>query len=122
VFVKAVNEIQKAHVGIEVIIKVIRGMSSHTSMRNVADPLYTASTNPRTSQRALLVTAELARLIPDSVLHNAMPIFTFMGASDFQRDDAYSFGVVEKVSIVVVSCVWKRVTDHQHRRYRVLCR
>ncbi|OCF41969.1 hypothetical protein I317_04161 [Kwoniella heveanensis CBS 569] len=73
------QEIQRAHVGIEVIIKVIR-----------------ASSNPRTSQRALLVASELARLIPEAVLHNIMPIFTFMGASDFQRDDAYSFGVVEK--------------------------
>jgi U3 small nucleolar RNA-associated protein 10 len=43
------------------------------------------------------VAAELARLIPDAVLHNIMPIFTFRGASDFQRDDAYSFSVVEKV-------------------------
>lgn len=76
------QEIQRAHVGIEVIIKVIR-----------------ASTNPRTAQRALLVASELARLIPDAVLHNVMPIFTFMGASDFQRDDAYTFGVVEKVSL-----------------------
>lgn len=73
------QEIQRAHVGIEVVIKVIR-----------------ASTNPRTAQRALLVASELARLIPDAVLHNVMPIFTFMGASDFQRDDAYTFGVVEK--------------------------
>jgi len=45
----------------------------------------------------LLVASELARLIPDAVLHNIMPIFTFMSASDLQRDDAYSFGVVEKV-------------------------
>lgn len=59
--------------------------------------LSTASTNPRTSQRALLVASELARLIPDAVLHNIMPIFTFMSVSDLQRDDAYSFGVVEKV-------------------------
>ncbi|WVQ74325.1 U3 small nucleolar RNA-associated protein 10 [Cryptococcus sp. DSM 104548] len=73
------QEIHRAHVGIEVIIKVVR-----------------ASTNPRTSQRALLVASELARLIPEAVLHNVMPIFTFMGASDFQRDDAYTFGVVEK--------------------------
>ncbi|ORX37624.1 hypothetical protein BD324DRAFT_650190 [Kockovaella imperatae] len=73
------EELNKAHVGIEVIIKVIR-----------------ASNNPRTSQRSLLVISELARFIPESVLHNVMPIFTFMGASDFQRDDAYSFSVVEK--------------------------
>jgi U3 small nucleolar RNA-associated protein 10 len=45
-----------------------------------------------------LLIANLARLIPDSVLHNIMPIFTFMGASDLQRDDAYSFKVVENVS------------------------
>ena len=61
-----------------------------------------ASSNPRTSQRALLVAAELARLIPEAVLHNVMSIFTFMGSSDYQRDDAYSFGVVERVSYQVV--------------------
>ena len=83
--ITSVEEINRAHVGIEVIIKVIR-----------------ASTNPRTSQRALLVAAELARLIPEAVLHNVMPIFTFMGASDFQRDDAYSFGVVQKTVAKIV--------------------
>lgn len=77
----------KFHIGIEPIIKSIR-----------------STTNPRTSQRALLVAAELARLIPDAVLHNVMPIFTFMGSADLQRDDAYTFGVVEKTvkSIVPV--------------------
>jgi U3 small nucleolar RNA-associated protein 10 len=74
-------EITRAHIGIEVVIKVIR-----------------ASNNPRTAQRALLVAGELARLVPEGVLHNVMPIFTFMGTSELQRDDAYSFGVVEKVS------------------------
>lgn len=73
------SEILRARVGIEAIVKVIR-----------------ASSNPRTSQRALLVASELARLVPESVLHNVMPIFTFMGSSDLQRDDAYSFGVVEQ--------------------------
>ncbi|TXT12979.1 hypothetical protein VHUM_01380 [Vanrija humicola] len=73
------SEILRARVGIEVIVKTIR-----------------ASSNPRTAQRALLVASELARLIPDTVLHNVMPIFTFMGSSDLQRDDEFSFGVVEK--------------------------
>jgi hypothetical protein len=49
------------------------------------------------------VASELARLIPDAVLHNIMPIFTFMSASDLQRDDAYSFGVVEKVCYLKTS-------------------
>lgn len=76
------QDITRAHIGIEVVIKVIR-----------------ASGNPRTAQRALLVAGELARLVPEAVLHNIMPIFTFMGSSDLQRDDAYSFGVVEKVGL-----------------------
>lgn len=88
------TEIQKAHVGVEVVVKVIR-----------------ASTNPRTSQRALLVASELARLIPDAVLHNVMPIFTFMGASDFQRDDAYSFGVVEKTVARIVPVMSKSLKE-----------
>ncbi|KAL7425209.1 snoRNA-binding rRNA-processing protein utp10 [Cryptotrichosporon argae] len=86
--------LRAAHVGIEVVIKVIR-----------------ASGNPRTAQRALLVAAELARLIPDAVLHNIMPIFTFMGAADFQRDDAYSFGVVEKTVARIVPVMAAALRD-----------
>jgi U3 small nucleolar RNA-associated protein 10 len=94
-------EIMRARVGIEVIVKVIR-----------------ASSNPRTAQRALLVASELARLIPDSVLHNVMPIFTFMGSSEMQRDDAYSFGVVEKtveriVPVMTASLKDKAATKHE---------
>ncbi|WRT69783.1 uncharacterized protein IL334_006774 [Kwoniella shivajii] len=92
--IKDPQEIGRANIGIEVVIKVIR-----------------ASTNPRTSQRALLVAAELARLIPEAVLHNVMPIFTFMGASDFQRDDAYSFGVVEKTVSRIVPVMTKSLKD-----------
>jgi len=65
--------------GVEVLVKLIR-----------------SSSNPRTSQMALLFIGSLARLVPYAVLHNVMPIFTYVGSSDFQRDDAYSFAVVEK--------------------------
>lgn len=41
--------------------------------------------------------ATLARLSPESVLHNIMPVFTFMGSTVFHRDDTYSFTVVQKV-------------------------
>lgn len=41
--------------------------------------------------------ASLTRLAPDSVLHNVMPVFTFMGSNVFHRDDSYSFRVVQKV-------------------------
>jgi len=89
------QDITRAHIGIEVVIKVIR-----------------ASGNPRTAQRALLVAGELARLVPEAVLHNIMPIFTFMGSSDLQRDDAYSFGVVEKVE-------WSYLTVDEAERQTV---
>lgn len=45
--------------------------------------------------------ASLARLTPDSVLHNIMPIFTFMGTNVFHRDDSYSFKVVQNVRLFV---------------------
>jgi U3 small nucleolar RNA-associated protein 10 len=33
----------------------------------------------------------LAQLTPDSVRHNIVPIFAFMGSNVFHRDDWYSF-------------------------------
>ncbi|CCM00706.1 uncharacterized protein FIBRA_02746 [Fibroporia radiculosa] len=58
--------------------------------------LIRTSENPQTFHQALLLMAGLARLAPDAVLHNIMPIFTFMGSNVFHRDDAYSFRVVQK--------------------------
>jgi len=58
--------------------------------------------------------ASLARLAPDSVLHNVMPVFTFMGSNVFHRDDTYSFRVVQKVTnspISIVSVVL-RLIEH----------
>ncbi|KAJ7270708.1 hypothetical protein B0H12DRAFT_1229192 [Mycena haematopus] len=66
--------------------------------------LIRVADNPQTFNQALLLMAKLARLAPDSVLHNVMPVFTFMGANVFHRDDSYSFKVVQKTidSIVPV--------------------
>ncbi|THU93396.1 hypothetical protein K435DRAFT_779869 [Dendrothele bispora CBS 962.96] len=52
--------------------------------------------NPQTFHQALLLIASLTRLAPESVLHNIMPVFTFMGSNIFHRDDTYSFAVVQK--------------------------
>ncbi|KAI1789700.1 hypothetical protein LXA43DRAFT_1019967 [Ganoderma leucocontextum] len=62
------------------------------------------SDNPQTFHQACLLMATLARIAPDAVLHNVMPIFTFMGSNVFHRDDTYSFRVVQKTidSIVPV--------------------
>ncbi|KAF8654764.1 hypothetical protein AX16_003419 [Volvariella volvacea WC 439] len=63
------------------------------------------SNNTQTFHQALLLMATLARLAPDSVLHNVMPIFTFMGSNVFHRDDAYSFSVVQKTIENIVPIV-----------------
>ena len=38
----------------------------------------------------------------DKVLHNVMPIFTFMGASVVRKDDSYSFEVITKTLDTVI--------------------
>ncbi|KAE9407069.1 hypothetical protein BT96DRAFT_987019 [Gymnopus androsaceus JB14] len=84
------------------------------------------SANPQTLHQALLLVAELARLAPESVLRNVMPVFTFMGvgaaamsgagalkggveggsgtSTMLSRDDGYGWGIVQKTvdSIVPV--------------------
>lgn len=54
------------------------------------------SCKPQTFQQALLLLSVLGSITPEVVLHNVMPIFTFVGSTMLQRDDDYSFVVVEK--------------------------
>ncbi|KAF9078300.1 armadillo-type protein [Rhodocollybia butyracea] len=82
------------------------------------------SANPQTLHQSLLLIAELARLAPESVLRNVMPVFTFMGvgaastagggksgaeggggtSAMLSRDDGYGWRIVQKTvdSIVPV--------------------
>lgn len=53
------------------------------------------SNNPQTHNQALVLISSLARLLPDQVLHNVMPIFTFMGSSIMKKDDQYTVNVIE---------------------------
>ena len=55
------------------------------------------STNPQVHNRALLLLAALAQVVPDLILNHVMPIFTFMGASVLRQDDEYSAHVIEQV-------------------------
>lgn len=52
--------------------------------------------NPQTHNQALLLMATIASLYPESVLHNVMAIFTFMGANVLRQDDNYSFQVIQQ--------------------------
>jgi U3 small nucleolar RNA-associated protein 10 len=68
-------------------------------IHRAVDDVCLASESPQTFHQALLLIAGLARVAPTSVLHNIMPVFTFMGSNIFHRDDNYSFRVVQKVNI-----------------------
>ncbi|KAH8833345.1 armadillo-type protein [Flagelloscypha sp. PMI_526] len=77
--------------------------------------LIRVSGNPQTFQQALLLTAALAKLAPESVMRHIMPVFTFMGSNVFHRDDTYSFRVVQKtiesIVPVMISSLRQSTTD-----------
>ncbi|KAF7307826.1 U3 small nucleolar RNA-associated protein 10 [Mycena kentingensis (nom. inval.)] len=85
-------------------ITEIPNLAPSTIHLDILVELIRVADNPQTFNQALLLMAALARLAPDSVLHNVMPVFTFMGSNVFHRDDSYSFKVVRKTveSIVPV--------------------
>jgi U3 small nucleolar RNA-associated protein 10 len=72
------------------------------------------SESPAVQNTALLLVAGLSVLVPELVLHNIMPIFTFMGASVLRKDDAYSSHVVDQV-LPLRSAVSPRLTYHYLR-------
>jgi U3 small nucleolar RNA-associated protein 10 len=55
-----------------------------------------STNNPQTHNSALLLMAAIASLDAESVLHNIMPVFTFMGANVLRQDDNYSFQVIQQ--------------------------
>ncbi|KAF3933603.1 hypothetical protein ABW19_dt0207210 [Dactylella cylindrospora] len=55
-----------------------------------------STSSPQLQNSALLLTATLADIAPDVVLHSVMPIFTFMGANVLRQDDEYSAHVIEQ--------------------------
>ncbi|KAJ3226267.1 HEAT repeat-containing protein 1 [Clydaea vesicula] len=52
--------------------------------------------NPQTHNASLILMAAIAKVNPDPVLINIMPVFTFMGANVLRQDDNYSFYVIRQ--------------------------
>ena len=55
-----------------------------------------SSENPQVQSTALLLSASLAALAPDRMLHNVMPIFTSMGHNILSKDDEHSIYVINQ--------------------------
>ncbi|TRY66425.1 hypothetical protein DNTS_028326 [Danionella cerebrum] len=62
---------------------------------------------PQTHHHALLLLGALAETFPEKVLHNIMPIFTFMGANIMRLDDLYSFQIINKTVQAVIPALIK---------------
>ncbi|XP_074520190.1 HEAT repeat-containing protein 1 [Halichoeres trimaculatus] len=60
------------------------------------------SVMPQTHHQALQLLGAVAAIFPEKVLHNIMPIFTFMGANVLRLDDLYSFRVIDKTVQTVI--------------------
>lgn len=79
-----------------------------------------SSVNPQTYHQALLLLAQLGPLVPDQLVHNVMPIFTFMGANVLQRDDAYSLRVVDQTLDSIVPALVKAMQKSARGRDKLL--
>ncbi|KZV82033.1 hypothetical protein EXIGLDRAFT_357306 [Exidia glandulosa HHB12029] len=79
-----------------------KGANSAGVRLDVLVDVIRSAENPQTLHQALLLFAKMAKLAPDSMVYNIMPVFTFMGSSVVHRDDSYSFHVVQKTLEMVV--------------------
>lgn len=61
----------------------------------VTDILRNAD-NPQVQNSALQVLASLSTIVPDRMIHNVMPIFTFIGHNMLSNEDDYSVSVVNE--------------------------
>lgn len=77
--------LEEEHFSVELVVQCVR-----------------ASNVPQTHHHALLLLGAIAAIFPEKVLHNIMPIFTFMGANVLRLDDGYSFRVIENTLHTVI--------------------
>ncbi|KAH8987299.1 hypothetical protein EDB92DRAFT_1876367 [Lactarius akahatsu] len=97
------------------------GETSFTGIRlDILVDIIRVSESPQTFHQALLLIASLARVAPKSVLHNVMPVFTFMGSNVFHRDDNYSFRVVQKTIDSIIPLIVSSLKEKHSTREGLL--
>lgn len=90
-------QIERSDVRVDVLVNCIR-----------------CSSDPHVQQTALLLVSILASIAPELILHDVMPIFTFMGLNVMKRTDDYSAYVVERTMDSVIP----RIMDSLRKRHR----
>ncbi|KAG8528844.1 uncharacterized protein KY384_006533 [Bacidia gigantensis] len=71
-----------------------------------------SSSSPQVRNTGLLLLSALAHIIPEQILHNVMPIFTFMGSDVLRQGDDYSAHVVRQTMDSIVP----RLVQSLHKR------
>ena len=75
--------------------------------------------SPQVQSDALLLSASLAELAPDRVIHHIMPVFTFMGTSMMSLDDGHSVNVINQaIDRIIPPLVGKLKQEDQHNLIR----
>ncbi|TSL75270.1 HEAT repeat-containing protein 1 [Bagarius yarrelli] len=77
------------------------------------------SNTPQTHHHALLLLGTVAGIFPEKVLHNIMPIFTFMGANIMRLDDAYSFQIINRTVQMVIPALIRAHGEGTHQEGQI---
>eukprot|EP00127_Corallochytrium_limacisporum_P001561 Clim_evm14s66 gene=Clim_evmTU14s66 len=72
---------------------------------DVAVTCLRISRNPATQHQALNVLNTMARLQPHRVVHEVMPIFTFMSTSTIRHDDNYTFKLIKDTICSIIPAI-----------------
>lgn len=67
--------------------------------------------NPQVQNTALMVMATLSSVVPDRMVHNVMPIFTFIGHNMLSKDDEHSVNVVNEAIDKIVPALLRNLRD-----------
>ena len=100
------------------VFDALPALSAEVAQAVRADTIVAAiqvSSNTQSINHALLLLTRFARLDAELVLHNVMPIFTFVGSSVLQRDDRFTLAVVEQTLRCIVPAFVEAVRPKAQR-------
>lgn len=81
----------------------------------VTECLRTAD-NPQVQNASLLVLASLSTIVPDRMVHNVMPIFTFIGHNMLSKDDDHSINVINEAIDKIVPALLENLRKGKNQQ------
>ena len=72
--------------------------------------------NPQVQNASLLVLASLSTIVPDRMVHNVMPIFTFIGHNMLSKDDDHSVNVINEAIDKIVPALLENLRKGKNQQ------